>query len=355
MTNRENFIRAIRRDNPEYVPLDFRLCPSQNDRFKEKTGSEDFMEYYNLPIRYVELNPTNKNYDFIPYYKGTLPADYAPLSWAKEWGIMGIAGMAHFQHMFHPLAQVDDIEELKEFPMPDLDEDYRYEGVAERIQQLKDQDIITVKHMKETIFEMAWYLRGMDNLMIDFFDDEDYANCLLDRLTQLRINSIRKITACGIDVIQLGDDIATQLDMLMSPDQWREWLKPRMKAIIDAAKEVNPDVIIFYHSCGNIQRVIPDLIEIGIDVLNPIQPECMDVAEIKAKYGDQISFWGGLGTQTVMPFGTPEEVEAECKRLIEVVGKGGGFVLSPSHVVEPEVTWENLQAMIFAHKKYSKY
>ncbi|MCI8853319.1 MAG: hypothetical protein HFI32_07440 [Lachnospiraceae bacterium] len=355
MTNRENFIRAIRRQNPEYVPLEFRLCPMQMERFKKETGREDFMEYYHLPIRYVDLNPTNKTYDFTPYYKGTLPEGAIPLTFAAEWGVMGVGGLAHFQSMFHPLGQVEDVEEIKTYPMPDFDEDYRYEGLAEQIQQWKDRDIITVKHMKETIFEIAWYLRGMDKLLLDFYENEDYVNCLFDRLTQLRINSIRKITACGIDVVQLGDDIATQLNMLISPELWREWLKPRMKAIIDAAKELNPDVIIFYHSCGNIQRVIPDLIEIGIDVLNPIQPECMDVAKVKEKYGDQISFWGGLGTQTVMPFGTPQEVEAACKQLIEIVGRGGGFVLSPAHVVEPEVSWENLQAMIAAHKKYCKY
>ena len=356
MTNRENFFRAMRRDDPQWVPLDFRLCPSQLERFRRETGQGDFVEYFQLPIRYVDLLPTRLERDFRPFYGDDLPADAAPVSWAAEWGVMGVAGpVAHFERMHHPLARMTRVEELEDYPFPDLAEPYRYEQAAAQIRAIKERDLVSVKHMKETIFEMAWFLRGMDNLMVDFFENPEFAACLLDKITAIREESARQIVRCGIDLIQLGDDVATQLDMLLSPAQWREWLKPRLARIIRAIREENPQVLIFYHSCGNIRRIIPDLIEIGVDILNPVQPECMDPAAVKKEYGDRLSLWGGLGTQTTLPFGTPETVRDTCRDLIRTMGEGGGFVLAPSHVVEPEVPWENIMAMISAHREFSGY
>ena len=356
MTNRENFFRAMRRDSPQWIPLDFRLCPAQVQRFRQETGADDFMEYFHLPIRYIDLLPTQQSPDFRPFYGDDLPQEAKPVTWAAEWGVMGVAGpVAHFERMHHPLARMTRAEELDAYPFPDLAADYRYQKVPAQIRQWKERDLVTVKHMKETIFEMAWFLRGMDNLMVDFYENPDFAAALLDKITQIREESARQICRCGIDLIQLGDDVATQRDMLLSPGLWREWFKPRLARIIRAIREENPRVLVFYHSCGNIRRIIPDLIEIGVDILNPIQPECMDPIRIKQEYGDRVSFWGGLGTQTTLPFAQPAQVRQTCRERMEAMGVGGGFVLAPSHVVEPEVPWENLMAMIEAHRDFSRY
>lgn len=133
---------------------------------------------------------------------------------------------------------------------------------------------------------------------------------------------------------------------------WREWLKPRLASVIEAAKEANPEVLIFYHSCGYIEPIIPDLIEIGVDILNPVQPESMDPERIKKLYGNELAFWGTIGTQTTLPFGTPDEVRQEVKRMIETVGDGGGLLISPTHVIEPDVPWENIMAFVDAVKEY---
>ena len=206
-----------------------------------------------------------------------------------------------------------------------------------------------------TIFETAWQIRGLTELLTDFLTREDWASCLLDRITELSVFRAKRFSEAGVDIIHVGDDIGMEDRMMMSPDTWRKWLKPRMARIIEAAREIKPDVLFHYHSDGYVEPVIPDLIQIGIDVLNPVQPECMDPAKLKREFGDRLAFWGTIGLQHTLPFGTPEEVEREVKERIETVGKGGGLYLSPTHVIAPEVPHENIFALVEAAKKYGRY
>jgi len=202
--------------------------------------------------------------------------------------------------------------------------------------------------MEMTIFEIAWYLRGMDLFMEDLIGGEDIAHELIRRLTGIRVEMARRYAAAGADLLMLGDDVATQIDMMISPALWRDTLKPHLARVIRAAKEVNPDILIFYHGDGNMERILPDLIEIGVEVLNPVQPECMEPVKMKERYGDRLAFWGCLGTQTTMPFGTPEDVKRVVRHLIQTVGQGGGLFLAPTHVLEPDVPWENVEAFVEA-------
>jgi uroporphyrinogen decarboxylase len=133
---------------------------------------------------------------------------------------------------------------------------------------------------------------------------------------------------------------------------YRTWLKPRLKRVIDAAKAVKPDILIQYHSCGYATPLIPDLIEAGIDILNPVQPECMDVEQVLREFGGQLSFNGTLGTQTTMPFGTPDEVRATVHRNLELAGPRGGLFCCPTHMLEPEVPWENIEAYVAACREW---
>lgn len=355
MNKRENLLRALRREAPEYVPFDMELCPSHIDAFEKMTGTRDYREYYDFACRFVELNPTKKNYDYSCYYNGSLDG-LRPLSWNTEWGVYAKPGsVAHFDEMLHPMQSFTSVEEIKNYPFPDYCEDYRWDGVLERNEKLIADGYAPVAFMEMTIFEVAWYLRGMEELLVDFVENEEFSDCLLDRITDIRIEMAKRYARCKTDMLMLGDDVSTQLDMMMSPDMWRDILKPRMKKIIDAARSEKPDILIFYHGDGNLRRIIPDLIEIGVDVLNPVQPECLSPYETKRLYGDRLSFWGCLGTQTVMPFGKPDEVKEECRKLIEEVGKGGGFVLAPTHVVEPEVPYGNVEAFLEAVQTYGKY
>ena len=141
----------------------------------------------------------------------------------------------------------------------------------------------------------------------------------------------------------------------MSPATWKEWLKDRLKLVIDTAHRENPDVVFVYHSDGDVTEIISELVEVGIDVLNPLQPECMDLGKIKDNFGKQIAFWGGVSVQKTIPFGSPRDVELEVKERIELLGKDGGYLISPSHFIEQEVSLRNVEAFIDAVDKYGSY
>ena len=355
MTKRENLLRALKREEPAYVPIDFDLCPSLNETFKSRTGASDFREYYDFPYRYVEIHPTRHPCDYSRYYTD-VREKISPISWNPEWGVMGITGsLAHFQEMLHPMQNFTSVQEIRDYPFPDFEADYRWKGVEERNRQIIEAGYATVAFMKKTLYELAWYLRGMETFMLDFYENPELNEALLDRITELRVKMAQKYAAANTDILMLGDDVSTQKDMMMSPQLYRTHFKPRLAKIIRAAKEIKPDILIFYHGDGNLERIIPDLIEAGVDVLNPVQPECVNPFRLKELYGDRLSFWGCIGTQTTMPFGTKEEIYQICKELIQKVGKNGGLVLAPTHVLEPEVPYENLEAFLQAAHEFGQY
>ena len=163
------------------------------------------------------------------------------------------------------------------------------------------------------------------------------------------------MVAQGIDVLWLGDDFGTQHAMLLSPRTWREFIKERYARLIAAYKAQNPSLKIAYHCDGYIEPIIPDLIEIGLDILNPIQPLSMDPAEIKRKYGQRLSFWGTVDVQNTFPFGTVQDVENEVRERIRSVAPGGGLILCSAHRVQPGTPLENILAYYRAARQYGKY
>lgn len=355
MNNRENTLRALRREKPERLPFDFSLCPSQLDKFKQMTGKTDYMEYFNFPFRYVELQPTTKLTDYSKYYR-ILPSNVRPLSWNPEWGILATpCDTAHFEHMLSPMQDFETVDEIMNYPFPDFNQDYRWVGVKEQVDSMVRSDLIAVAFMQMTIFEISWYLRGIENFLVDMIINEDLCIALLDRVTNLRCDMARRFAKAGVDILMLGDDVSTQETMMIAKPLWQKYLKGRLAEVIRSAKDVNPQILVFYHGDGNLQEIIPDLIEIGVDILNPVQPECMDPVEIKRLYGDKLSFWGTIGTQSTMPYATPAEVKEVCRKMIETVGHNGGLLLAPTHLLEPEVPWENIEAFIQAVHEYGVY
>jgi len=348
MTNRENILCALRRQQPERVGFDFGFSPALLEEFKRRTGREDYQEYYNFPVHFLELHPTRLKTDFIRFFD-SLPEGTRPVDWNPEWGVMGApGGTAHFQEMLHPMVKFTDAQQVRDYPWPDFLADYRWEGAARNVEAIKKLDLICAASMQMTIFEVAWYLRGMEEFMMDLMAGEEIAFTLLDILTEIRVGMAGRYAEAGVDLLMLGDDVATQLNMMISRDLWRETIKPRLARVIRAAKEARPEILIFYHCDGNMEAILPDLIEIGVEVLNPVQPECMDPVKLKKRFGDKLAFWGCIGTQTTMPFGTPEDVKRKVRDLIATVGKGGGLFLAPTHMLEPEVPWANVEAFVEA-------
>jgi uroporphyrinogen decarboxylase len=185
--------------------------------------------------------------------------------------------------------------------------------------------------------------------------EEEFVLKVMDIIKEQRILQARAFAEAGADILRVGDDIGSQKSMLMSPDCWRTHLKPRLKEVINAGREINPDIIVNYHSDGFVLPVIEDLIEVGVDILNPIQPECMEPKEIKNKFGDRLTLLGTIGTQTVLPFGTTEEVREYVYTRMEECKSGGGFIIAPSHGIRPEVPFENIIAFYDAVEEFGIY
>lgn len=350
MTPRENVLAALRRENPQWVPFYFELCPSLLETFKAKTGTEDYQEYYNFDVRSFGIQPTRHQNDYSQYFKNLNPNVVI-----DEWGVGHEPGsVAHFTRFLHPMEDFDSPEDVWNFPLPDILADYRWEGMKEKVEKCHREGNAAIFFAVQ-IFEPAWYLRGLENLLCDMMSDEDMAEACLGKMAQYQTKVARRVAECGFDIIVFGDDVGTQKALMMSYELWCRWLKPYMKAAISAAKEVNPEVLAFYHSDGVIYDIIEDLIEIGVDILNPVQPECIDPLKIKKMYGDRLSFWGTIGTQTTMPFGTADEVRSKVKEMIEVVGKGGGLCIAPTHLLEPDVPYENVEAFIETVREFGKY
>jgi len=182
--------------------------------------------------------------------------------------------------------------------------------------------------------------------------DDEKAVYLFDKVTEHSIVQCSALVKAGVDILQVGDDIGMQSSIMMSVDMYVKWIKPRLKRVIEEVKAINPDVLVQYHSCGFIEPYIDHLVEAGIDILNPVQPESMEFKKIHAKYKDVLSFNGTVGTQTTMPFGTPGEVYAKVHEQLDIAGAKGGLFCAPTHVLEPEVPWENIIAYVNACREY---
>jgi uroporphyrinogen decarboxylase len=354
MNPRERVLAALNRRVPDKAPRLFSLTPPKLAEFRQRTGATDPADYFDFEVRYVHIGPTRLQTDFQPYL-GELP----PGAWVNEWGIGHVPGaLYHFEDYIHPLRHATTAEDVHRYPVPDVSAAYRYEGLADEVEAWHGRGYAVaagIPHYSATLFECAWILTGMEKLMSDFILNPKVAAAVLDRLTPSAIESAQRLAAAGIDILATGDDVGTQRGMMMSPQMWRRWLKPRMAEIIAAAKRVRGDLLVMYHSDGNIEPIIPELIEIGVDILNPVQPECMDPALLKQQYGKDLAFWGAIGTQTTMPFGTPEEVEATVRMRVETAGCGGGLLLAPTHVLEPDVPWENILAFLAAVDRWGWY
>ena len=194
------------------------------------------------------------------------------------------------------------------------------------------------------LFERAWSLRGFDNFLVDLVENERFVDELLDRITEWFLESVDLMAGVPVDAIMLTDDHAAQRGLLMGPRRWRRFFKPRWKRIFERVHHYGLYTVL--HMCGDTSEVVPDLIEVGLDCMESCQPECMDVYGLKARYGRDIRFWGGLGAQRVLPFGTAEDVRRETRRLKAEMARGGGYILSPAKPPGEEAPVENIAAYL---------
>jgi uroporphyrinogen decarboxylase len=353
MKSRERVIRALAREEIDRVP---RLLYEEAIGYtapierllRERCAPRTPRDYFGMDITRVAFNPTTLPRSRFAEWLGEEAEAALAGGEVDEWGVWRRkGGFHHFVHMRPTLPGAEDLQRLAEYPWPDLDQPYRWHGVGERVRALQAGGL-AVAGYAGSVFERSWYLRGMENLMVDMLASPAAAHELLERTAALQRFAAEQFARAGVDIVITGDDVAGQRGMLMKLELWREFLKPRLAATVRAVKRIRPETFVFYHSDGNVEPIIPELIELGVDILNPVQPECMDPAEIKRRYGGQLSFWGTVSVQRTMPFGTADEVRAEVRARIRDVGRGGGLILAPAHVLGPETPWENIVAFFEA-------
>jgi uroporphyrinogen decarboxylase len=277
------------------------------------------------------------------------------VSYTDEWGVgwKNVAyetrfGKGHYTEIVgHPLA---DDQAIDLYQPPDPNRPELYVEAERAIKEYKDEYWI-VGVTVTTIFETAWALRGYEKTLMDLALNPDFVQKLFDIPFNYHLTAAKKLVEMGVDMIWIGDDVGSQDRMLISPDAWRRFFKTRMATFISTLQGINPDVKVAYHSDGNIYPIIPDLIEIGLDVLNPIQPRSMDPEGVKKEYGDKLCFWGSMDEQYTLPFGPPAEVEREVITRLRTLGKNGGLIVGPTHHVQLDTPLENFWAMVSTIRK----
>ena len=250
-----------------------------------------------------------------------------------------------------PLASARSLEELKEFPFPDLSAPYQAEGIARQVNVLHQQGVAAggnLPHLGGELFEAAWRLRGLEAFLLDLVERPEWADYLLDRLAELARRNAETLARAGVDVLSLDDDVGMPGTMFMSPETWRRFFKPRMAGIIEAARAIRPALPVVYHSDGYFEPILQDLVEIGVNAVNPLEPEHMDAARIRRRFGPRLALWGTVGHHTTFSFSTPDEIRAEVKMRVETLGRAG-LILGPAYDIdEPDIPWANIDAFLEA-------
>jgi len=373
LLGRERALRALHHQVPDRIPLDLGStnCTTMTkvayDNLKKYLGIEKetkfMMENFQIVfideevLKVLEIDTRGVHPQPVFFKKVVDERTYF-----NEFGIkyhMPEGGL-YYDMIEHPLAG-KNIEELRDYEWPDPAKTMNLSGVREKAKNLKESnEYLLVGDMIDTgIFEPCWYLRGFENFLVDLLTDVDFVTTLLEGMYNYQLKKYSLfLQEVGefLDVIFVGDDLATAESVIMSPKTYREIIKPYHQEYFKNLKKMAPQAQLLYHSCGSIFSFIPDLIEVGVDILNPVQVSAqnMNTKTLKEKFGEELSFWGAIDTTRVLPQGTEEEVKREVRKRIDDLGPEG-YVLTSVHDIQPDVPPENIVAMFEEAKKYGVF
>ena len=362
LTHRERVRRALRLQQPDRVPLDLGGRVSNIHRDAYQTLCEElaidpheleldpFFSVMNPAPAFLERLGIDCQYLYLRGPEYITAKRYPDGSYENEWGIrVEVVGL-HSQRVGHPLAQAT-LADLDSYPWPEARPEVRAAGLAERARRLYEETDYALigAPVSGGIFEFGQHLRGMTQYLVDMMEDKPFANRMLDGIVEVHARLWEVfLDAVGpyVEMVQLADDFGTQRSLMISPKLFREMFKPRYTELIRTIK-ARTDAKVFLHCDGAIAPLIPDFIEMGVDVLNPLQPTAsgMEPETIKAAFGDRLAFHGAIDNQQLLPHGTPEEVRAAVRRAVDVLSPGGGYVLASAHIIEPDIPVANVLAM----------
>jgi len=348
VTKRERFFAFAGFERVDRVPRRARFVAAMRERLTEHLGEPPEQHFDMDAFRGKGLRPP-EGFEF---------PDHSVYHPGREAGKDGFSidrnGCGHINHGFYhftefvsPLRHAATFEEIEEYPVVSnatwLDDELRQ--TCREAHENGEAAHVFVGHM----YENAWQVRGYEPFLMDLLTQREWAELLLDRFCENNLRVAVAAARAGYDCIGTGDDVANQNALMFQPDLWREVMKPRWAKVIAAAREIKPDIHVWYHSDGNVWDIVDDLIEIGITILNPVQPECMDPPAVRKRCGKRLAFDGCVGTQTTFPFGTAADMRGVVYELAQSLdAMHGGLMLSPTHVLEPVVPPDNVVAFFDA-------
>lgn len=344
----ERVSTAVQLQQPDRVPFDFWAVPETIQKLKTYLNAKDeeeLLQLLGIDCRIIS-----------PDYIGPEPEKLPDGRYYSRWGSLRRSVRNEYscyeEYAGFPLAEAKtraEVETWSKWPRPEY---FDWSRLVQKIQDVNSRTRYHIRVDVGGIFESSWGLYGLDRFLTGLFDNPDVPCAIMDCYTDLMIGNVHRMMAAGaghIDMVYTYDDVAVQNSLMMSPAMWRKFILPRHLRLNHVIKEYR--VKILYHSCGAIYPLIKPLIEeMGIDVLNPLQPRArwMDMAKIKGEFGGKIGFHGGIDLQETLPFGTQQDVVAEVRDRCNVLGKGGGFICTSAHYIQADVPVENIAAMYLA-------
>lgn len=366
MNSRERVLRAFKiiPGKPDRIPVQFELCRQLYDHFGK---------VLDIPVSYTENLYEDVTYRIsanelrlamgsdVVVTGASVSDDYEIKydengHWANEYRMKMRQGDIYVEVVDYPLANAQTKSDIDNYSFPDIDAPGRYRDAEALVKKYHD-DYLVFGDIEVTVFSLAHQLVGMEKLLIDMMMETEYVLPLFEACAEFQTQVGLRLIEKGVDAIWFGDDFGTQQSLIMAPETFRNQLKPIYTKMIQRFKEAKPDIIPILHCDGAVAMLLKDIHEIGFEVFNPVQPGVPGhlPKDMKESFGEMFAFWGAIDQQDLLPNGTDEELEKDIKEKISILGDGGGYMISPAHIIQNDVSPERVLKFIELCKKHGKY
>ncbi len=366
MNSRERVLRAFGRikGKPDRVPVQFEMCRQLNDYFAKELGiPETYTENLYEDVTYrISANELRLAMGSDVVVTGASVSDNFKIEpnenghWLNEYKMLMRQGDIYVEVVDYPLAHAQTKADIDAYSFPEVDAPGRFRDAEALVKKYKNEYLV-IGDIEVTVFSLAHQLAGMEKLLIDMMMETEYVIPLFEACAEFQTQIGLRLIEKGVDAIWFGDDFGTQTNLIIPPETFRDQLKPVYKTMIERFKEAKPDIIPILHCDGAVAELLDDIHEIGFEVFNPVQPGVPGhlPKDMKSRFGDKFSFWGAIDQQDLLPNGTDEELENDIIEKINILGKGGGYMISPAHIIQNDVSPERVEKFIELCLKHGKY